>query len=67
MAKRKTGNITGYRYMGGAHIHGVPAKDLSIDQYKKYADVIEEQKELTKMVLYEPIIDSAANEEATTL
>lgn len=66
MPKRKTSNITGYRYTGGAHIHGVPAKDLSVDQYKKYADVIEEQQGLIKMVLYEPVMDSAANEEEVT-
>ena len=66
MAKRKaaaSGTITGYTYKGGAHIHGVPARDLTPEQYEIYAATIEEQQALINMVLYEPVMDSAADEE----
>ena len=63
MAKRKTSNTTGYRYTGGAYIHGVPARDMTPEEYDKYAEVIETQQALIKMVLYEPVMVSAANEE----
>lgn len=65
MAKRKstTSKTTGYTYKGGAHIHGVPARDLSAAEYKIYAEVIEAQQALTNTVLYEPFTVAAAEEE----
>ena len=62
-AKKPTAKITGYKFKGGAHIHGVPASDLTPAQYKQYQDVIEGQQKLINMVLYEPVMDSAAKEE----
>jgi len=38
---------------GGAWIHGVPARDLSSAEQKKYADLIAEQEQLTGIQLYE--------------
>ena len=65
MAKRKTNTITGYRYTGGAYIHGVPARDMTPDEYDTYAAEIEQQQALINMVLYEPVMVSAADEEVT--
>ena len=43
-------------YVGsGAYIHGVPARDLSDEEQKKFADLIKEQEKLTGMKLYQPV------------
>ena len=61
----KKAKVTGYKYTGinGAFIIGVHAGDLTVDQYKKFADIIEEQQTLTGLVLYEPVTDSPAENE----
>ena len=50
-----TEQATALRYLGGAFIHGVPARDLTADEAAQYADVIKEQQELTGAMLYEPV------------
>ena len=41
-------------YIGaGAYIHGVPARDLTNAEAKKYGKIIAEQEQLTGLKLYE--------------
>lgn len=51
MSKR----ATALRYLGGAYIHGVPARDLTPEEAKQYGALIDEQQALTGMKLYEPM------------
>ncbi len=51
--------IIALRYLGGAYIHGVPARDLTTDEAAQHAAVIEEQERLTGMKLYEPAVVQA--------
>ena len=39
-------------YTGVAYIHGVPARDLSADEARQYAEVITQQQLLTGQTLY---------------
>lgn len=41
------------KYIGdGSHIHGVPARDLTDEEEKRFDPVISEQQKLTGMKLY---------------
>lgn len=62
MAKRIS-KTTGYKYLGGASIQGVPARDLTATEYKIHAVTIEREQSAIGFMLYEPIAASAANEE----
>ena len=48
------------RYLGGAYIHGVPARDLTPDEAAEHGALIEEQQQLTGMKLYEPVAPAQA-------
>ena len=43
------------KYLGGAYIHGVPARDLSDVEAEQYAAIIAEQEQLTGVKMYEPV------------
>jgi hypothetical protein len=42
-----------YHYVGGFYIHGVPARDLTLDEARQYAEVITQQQLLTGLTLYQ--------------
>ncbi len=48
------------RYLGGAYIHGVPARDLTTEEANQHGTLIAEQEALTGMKLYEPVAPAQA-------
>ncbi len=48
------------RYLGGAYIHGVPARDLTADEAAQHGALIADQEALTGMKMYEPVPAPAA-------
>lgn len=40
------------KYSGGAYIHGVPARDLTEEEWKKYKSVIRKQEKIIGIKLY---------------
>jgi hypothetical protein len=46
-------------YLGGAFIHGVPARNLTADEAAQYGDLIREQEEVTHTQMYAPVPASA--------
>ena len=47
------------RYLGGAYIHGVPARDLTADEAAQHGALIAEQEAVTHTQMYEPIAQAA--------
>lgn len=43
------------RYLGGAFIHGVPARDLTAAEAAQYGAIIAEQEALTRQPMYEAV------------
>ena len=43
------------KYLGGAFIHGVPARDLTADEAAQYGALIAEQEAVTHTPMYEPV------------
>lgn len=43
------------KYLGGGHIHGVPARDLTDAEERVHAKTIKEQEALTGTKLYETV------------
>ena len=43
------------RYLGGAFIHGVPARDLTADEAAQYGALIADQEAVTHTPMYEPV------------
>ena len=41
-----------YTWTGVAYIHGVPARDLTADEARQYAEIITQQQLLTGLTLY---------------
>ncbi len=48
------------KYLGGAYIHGVPARDLTVDEAAQFAAIIADQEALTGMKMYESVAQPAA-------
>ena len=48
------------RYLGGAWIHGVPARDLTAAEATEHGAKIAEQQAITGMSIYEPVQQPAA-------
>lgn len=48
------------RYLGGAYIQGVPARDLTTEEANQHGALIAEQETLTGMKLYEPVAPAQA-------
>ena len=48
------------RYLGGAWIHGVPARDLTAAEAAEHGAKIAEQEAITGMKMYEPVAQPAA-------
>lgn len=48
------------RYLGGAFIHGVPARDLTADEAAQYGPLIADQEAATHTQMYEPVQPAAA-------
>lgn len=53
------------RYLGGAWIHGVPARDLTADEAAQHDATIADQEALTGTKMYEPVAAPAAAPKAT--
>lgn len=53
------------RYLGGAWIHGVPARDLTADEAAQHGALIAKQEAATGMKMYEPIVPQAQPAKAT--
>ncbi len=53
------------RYLGGAWIHGVPARDLTADEAAQHGTLIAEQEAVTGMKMYEAVAPVAAPAKAT--
>ena len=53
------------RYLGGAFIHGVPARDLTADEAAQHGALIADQEALTGMKMYEPVAPQAQPAKAT--
>lgn len=53
------------RYLGGAWIHGVPARDLTADEAAQHGALIAEQEAVTGMKMYEAVAPAAAPAKAT--
>ena len=53
------------RYLGGAYIHGVPARDLTTDEAAQHGALIADQEAATGMKMYEPVQPVAAPAKAT--
>ena len=51
------------RYLGGAFIHGVPARDLTAEEAAQYGALIAEQEAVTHTAMYE-IVPQAAPQQA---
>ena len=47
------------KYLGGAFIHGVPARDLTAAEAAQYGALIADQEATTHMRMYEPIAQAA--------
>ena len=47
------------KYLGGAFIHGVPARDLTADEAAQYGALIAEQEAATHTPMYEPVQQAA--------
>jgi hypothetical protein len=47
------GTAIAYHYVGGFYIHGVPARDLTLDEAQQYAELITQQQLLTGLTLYQ--------------
>jgi hypothetical protein len=43
------------KYLGGGYIPGVPARDLTAEEAKRYAAIIEEQERASGLKLYEKV------------
>ena len=43
------------RYLGGAFIHGVPARDLTAEEAAQYGALIADQEAVTHTQMYEPV------------
>ena len=43
------------KYLGGAWIQGVPARDLTDEEQERHLPTIREQKKLTGITLYEEV------------
>jgi len=43
------------RYLGGAFIHGVPARDLTAEEAAQYGALIAGQEAVTHTQMYEPV------------
>ena len=43
------------RYLGGAYIHGVPARDLTAEEAAQYGALIADQEAVTHTRMYEPV------------
>ena len=43
------------RYLGGAFIHGVPARDLTAAEAAQYGALIADQEATTHTQMYEPV------------
>jgi hypothetical protein len=50
------GTAIARRYLGGAYIHGVPARDLTVAEFRQYDAIIDEQELITGVQLYEPVL-----------
>ena len=48
------------RYLGGAFIHGVPARDLTAAEAAQYGALIAEQEAVTHTPMYEPVAQQPA-------
>ncbi len=53
------------RYLGGAYIHGVPARDLTANEAAQYGALIADQEAVTGTRMYEPIAPQAQPAKAT--
>ena len=53
------------RYLGGAWIHGVPARDLTAAEAAEHGAKIAEQESITGMKMYEPVQPAAAPAKAS--
>lgn len=42
-----------YRFLGGAHIVGIPARDLTATEWKRYGSAIEREEAAIGVTLYE--------------
>jgi len=47
------------RYLGGAFIHGVPARDLTAEEAAQYGALIADQEAATHTPMYEPVPQAA--------
>ena len=66
MAKQNNPQPTGWRYVGnGAYIPGVPARNLSVDEMKEYADLIVGQVGFGGSALYEAVYSADETVEPT--
>ena len=45
------------KYLGGGHIHGVPARDLTAEEYEQHKATIDQQEQATGQKFYEPVVD----------
>ena len=52
------------RYLGGAYIHGVPARDLTAAEAQQYQAIIQEQERIIGARLYEPVKPAKATKPA---
>ena len=53
-------NEIALRYLGGAWIHGVPARDLTAAEAAQHGAKIAEQEAITGWKMYEPVQQPAA-------
>lgn len=53
------------KYLGGAYIHGVPARDLTAAEAAQHGALIAEQEAVTGMKMYEAVAQPAAAAKAT--
>jgi hypothetical protein len=49
------------RYLGGAWIHGVPARDLTAGEAALHGELIRDQEAATGMRMYEPVAPAPAS------
>ena len=47
------------RYLGGAYIHGVPARDLTAAEAAQYGALIADQEAATNTQMYAPVTAAA--------
>ena len=55
-----------FRYLGGAFIHGVPARDLTAAEAAQYGALIAEQEAITHTPMYEVVPQAAPQQAAAT-